>query len=257
MSGPMNKLSIKFLKFLLAGFLVINVTGPLLMLLNGNLNLNSDWTTADRESSGIAPDPDETHEAVIQVYAARAFNWRGIFAVHTWIATKEKDASEYTVHHVLGWNGRRGLPVVVSIPDSPDRSWYGYTPEIIRDIRGELAEKLIPRITDEARNYPYQYKYVLWPGPNSNTFIAHIGRQVPELELDLPPGAIGKDYLINGDFISNTPGGSGIQISLFGLFGFLVSKVEGIEINFLGLVSGINPFEPAIKLPGIGKIEYN
>lgn len=253
----MNKQSIKIFKVCLAGFLVINLAGPLLMLLNGNLNLNNDWTTADRESTGIAPKPDETLEAVIQVYAARAFNWRGIFAVHTWIATKEKDASEYVVHHVLGWNERRGLPVVVSRTDSPDRAWYGYTPEIIRDIRGDMAEKLIPRIAEEAQNYPYQHKYVLWPGPNSNTFIAHIGRQVPELELDLPSSAIGKDYLVNGNFISNSPGGSGIQLSLFGLFGLLASRAEGIEINFLGLVSGINPFEPAIKLPGIGKIKYN
>lgn len=253
----MKKQSINILKICLAALLLLNLAGPLLVLFSGNLKLNNDWTTADRESTGIAPDPGETPEAIIQVYAARAFNWRGIFAVHTWIATKEKNAAHYIVHHVLGWNERHGMPVVVSKPDSPDRSWYGYTPEIIADIRGELAEQLIPKIAEEVRNYPYQNEYVLWPGPNSNTFVAHIGRRIPDLKLDLPPSAIGKDYLVNGNLFGNTPGGTGIQFSVFGLFGFLVSKVEGIEINFLGLVSGFNPFDPAIKLPGIGKISYN
>ena len=253
----MTKRAIKIFKLLLAAFLIINLMGPLLMLFSGNITLNNNWQTANRDSTGIAPKPDETAEAVVQVYAARAFNWRGIFAVHTWIATKEKNASEYTIHHVLGWNARRGLPVVVSKTDSPDRAWYGYTPEIIQDIRGDTAERMIPRIAEAAASYPYQNKYVLWPGPNSNTFIAHIGRHVPELKLDLPPSAIGKDYLMNGNIISTPPSGTGIQVSVFGLFGILASQVEGIEINFLGLVSGINPFEPAIKLPGIGKIEFN
>jgi hypothetical protein len=253
----MNKRSIKFLKLLFAGFLVINVTGPLLMPFNGNLILDNDWTTADRGSSGIAPLPEDTPEAVVQVYAARALNWRGIFAVHTWIATKEKNAGTYTVHHVLGWNERRGLPVVVSATDVPDRAWYGYPPEIVSELRGAEAETAIVKIADAVSRYPYKHDYVLWPGPNSNTFIAHIGRHVPELKLNLPPNAIGKDYLLNSSFIDKTPSGTGVQFSMYGLFGLLVSKAEGVEINFLGLVSGVNPFEPAIKLPGTGKIAFN
>jgi hypothetical protein len=253
----MTKSTINIFRLFLTAFLIINLIGPLLMLFSSDITLNNNWQTANRDSTGIAPKPDETTEAVVQVYAARAFNWRGIFAVHTWIATKEKNANEYTIHHVLGWNARRGLPVVVSKTDSPDRSWYGYTPEIIQDIRGGIAESLIPRIAEAATSYPYQDKYVLWPGPNSNTFIAHIGRHVPELKLDLPSSAIGKDYLLNGHIISTPPSGTGFQISVFGLFGILASQVEGIEINFLGLVSGINLLEPAIKLPGIGKIKLN
>jgi hypothetical protein len=247
----------KILKCCLSLFLVINIAGPLLVLLSGDISMAGDWRTADRGSSGIAPLPEDTQEAVVQVYAARAYNWRGIFAVHTWIATKEKNAKTYTVHHVLGWNERRGQPVVVSAMDVPDRAWYGYPPKIVSELRGTKAETAIVKITTAVKKYPYKNNYVLWPGPNSNTFIAHIGRHVPELELDLPPNAIGKDYLLNGNIIGKTPSGTGVQFSVFGLFGFLASKVEGIEINFLGLVSGINPFEPAIKLPGIGKIEYN
>lgn len=55
---------------------------------------NSDWRTASREPAGIAPSPEQTTEAVIEVYAADAFSWRGWFAVHTWIAVKAEKAEE-------------------------------------------------------------------------------------------------------------------------------------------------------------------
>ncbi|MBT8448275.1 MAG: DUF3750 domain-containing protein, partial [Gammaproteobacteria bacterium] len=69
---------------------------------------NSDWRTASRESAGIAVDPAEFSNAVIEFYAADAFSWRGWFAVHTWIAVKPKNAEEHTVYEVVGWRVRRG-----------------------------------------------------------------------------------------------------------------------------------------------------
>ena len=48
----------------------------------------ADWRSASRDSSLIAPRPETTTEAVVQVYSARAFSWRGIFAVHTWVSLK-------------------------------------------------------------------------------------------------------------------------------------------------------------------------
>lgn len=237
--------------------MIINLSGPLYELFMDDLKLDGDWKTADRTSTGIAPDPSQTTEAVILVYAARAFNWRGIFAVHNWIATKEKNAVNYNVYHVLGWNKYRNLPVVVSDTQQPDRAWYGYTPVVVKDIRGEKAEKLIPFIDKAIADYPYKFKYNVWPGPNSNTFIAYIGRRVPELELDLPSSSIGKDYLINGQLLEMAPSGSGFQFSIYGMFGILLSRVEGFEINILGLVTGFNPFKPAIKLPGVGEINLN
>jgi len=103
-----------------------------------------------------------------------------------------------------------------------------------------------------AHSYPYTHQYTLWPGPNSNTFTAYIGRQVPALQLDLPPTAIGKDYLVNEDFIAATPSGNGIQLSLYGLLGILLSKQEGIEINVLTLSIGFDPFDFNLRLPGLG-----
>jgi len=93
----------------------------------------------------------------------------------------------------------------------------------------------------------------MWPGPNSNTFTAWVLRAVPELEADLPPTAIGKDYS-GAKLIGSAPSGKGFQLSLFGLLGLTGSSVEGLELNLLGLTFGLNPFDPALKLPLIGRI---
>ena len=75
---------------------------PLIMFLSGAVQLGTDYRTANRSSAGIAPDPENTPEAIVQVYAARALNWRGLFGVHTWIAIKPENGSHYTVHQVIG-----------------------------------------------------------------------------------------------------------------------------------------------------------
>jgi hypothetical protein len=233
------------------------LAGPVLVASCGTINLGADWRTADRSSTGIAPDPASTPEAVVQVYAARAFNWRGMFAVHTWIAVKPAAGEEFTVHQVVGWREWRGLPVVVSQLDAPDRSWYGNDPRVITDLRGPAAERAIPAIEQAVASYPYARDYVLWPGPNSNTFVAYVGRAVPELALEMPTTAIGKDYLPHGNLIGPAPSRTGYQLSLFGLLGVMAAIREGLEFNLLGLAFGIDPLGPAVKLPGIGRLGFD
>ena len=236
--------------------LLLLLSGPLFVAAFGPISYGNDWRTAPRHSTGIAPDPDKTPEAVIQIYAARAFNWRGVFGVHTWIATKEADATEYKVHQVLGWQLYRSLPVVVSETDAPDRSWYGQEPEILVDLRGDKAVKLIPEIQAAVDSYPYDFEYHVWPGPNSNTFTAWVARHVPELNLQLPSTAIGKDYLPNNKFIDTTPSGTGYQFSLFGIAGVSVAKTEGLEINLLGLNFGLDFDQVALILPGVDRVGF-
>ena len=234
--------------------MAVLLAGPLLMVSCGKIKLGEDWQTADRSGTGIAPRPATTDEAVVQVYSARAFNWRGMFGVHTWLATKAEGADHYVVHQVVGWRRYRGLPVVVSGRDHPDRSWFGNDPEIIADIRGPHAQRLIAPIARAVASYPFPDDYTVWPGPNSNTFTAHVAREVPGLGIDLPATAIGKDYLTNRNVFARAPSGTGFQFSAFGLIGVMVGKREGLELNLLGLSFGIDPLRPAIKLPGIGRI---
>jgi hypothetical protein len=236
--------------------LIIALVGPALVVACGKVNISSDWRNADRSPQGIAPDVKSEQRAVVQAYAARAFSWRGIFAVHTWLAVKPAGASAYTVHQVVGWREWQDLPVVVSHEDAPDRAWYGNAPELLLDIRGEKAGALIPEIAKAVASYPYRDSYTLWPGPNSNSFVAHVAREVPGLRLVLPTTAIGKDYLNGGALVGHAPSGTGWQASLFGVAGITIAREEGLELNILSANFGIEPWPFALKLPGIGRIGF-
>jgi hypothetical protein len=242
-------------KIILIVLLVLIVLSVIPMV-SGQAQLGRDFRTADRSSMGLAPPAATTPEAVVQVYAARALNWRGIFGVHCWIATKPQNAVEYNVHHVIGWRLYRNLPVVVSSPGVPDGRWFGNEPMIVGELRGEEADEAIPKILEAIGSYPYHNEYMLWPGPNSNTFVAHVGRHVPELRMDLPPTAIGKDYPINGSILDRAPSGTGFQLSMLGVLGVTLAQQEGIEVNLLGLNFGVDFFKPAIKLPFVGRIGF-
>jgi hypothetical protein len=213
----------------------------------------ADWRTASREPAGLAPDPATTREAVVQVYAARAVGWRGWFGVHTWIAVKRTNAPEFTVHEVIGWRLPHASTAVVSRTRAPDGYWYGSRPELLGDIRGPGVDAIIDRIEAAVEAYPYPGRYHVWPGPNSNTFTAFILRRVPELRVDLPPTAIGKDYL-GWRSVNKTPSGTGGQASLFGVVGVAAGLEEGIEVNLLGLNFGVDPKSLSIKLPVVGRI---
>lgn len=156
---------------------------------------STSWREASREPAGIAFDPLVFSEPVIEVYAADAFGWRGWFAVHTWLAIKEQGAAEYTVYEVVGWRVRRGLPALREYTTAtPDRYWYGAKPYKVLSVQGAKAETLIPRIREAVANYPWANEYKVLPGPNSNTFPAWVGLQVPELELEMPFSALGSGY---------------------------------------------------------------
>jgi len=232
-------------------FLALGVI--LLALMVGRTVVAQDWRSASSASVGLAPDPAATREAVVQVYGARTWGWRGNFGVHTWVAVKPAAADAYTVYEVIGWRLRNSDSALVVRERAPDARWFGNEPELYSDKRGAEAEKLIPRIEAAVKSYPHAKEYSAWPGPNSNTFVAWITRAVPELGVDLPPTAIGKDYISNGVF-GSAPSGTGVQVSLGGLFALTASGVEGLEVNLLGLTFGINPFDPALKLPLIGRL---
>jgi hypothetical protein len=214
-----------------------------------------DWRSASRAPVGLAPDPKTTPEPVVQVYAARAVRWRGYIGVHTWVAVKPRNAAEFKVYEVNGWRLRR-TGSAVSVDDRPpDSRWFGTRPDLIAEQRGDGVEELIARIEQAVDSYPYHDTYRVWPGPNSNTFIAHVLRSAPELRADLPATAIGKDYLGPG-FVAWSPSGTGAQLSFFGLVGALAGVEEGVELNVLGLTFGIDPLDLALKVPLAGRLGW-
>ena len=169
---------------------------PILMaLFLNNCSSGKDWRTASRESAGLAPDPAVTKEAVLHVYGADAWGWRGWFAIHTWIAAKKSGADYYMVYDVVGWRQHRGQPVMQITRDIPDRYWFGERPQLLSQHSGEGVDELIDAVHNAAQSYPWKSQYKAFPGPNSNTFVAWVGKQVPQLQLDLPFSAIGSGYV--------------------------------------------------------------
>jgi hypothetical protein len=231
------------------------ILGPLIVYMTGGARLRGDWSVASQTPVGLAPDPRQTPEAVVQVYAARAFAWRGVFSVHTWMAVKPAHAERYTRYEVIGWRLYRGLsPVSVSSERAPDAQWFGANPWLLRDLRGETAAEVIAALPAVVASYPYPQSYRAWPGPNSNTFTAYLGRQFPQLRLVLPSHAVGKDYVTGSLALTRSLSGTGVQLSLAGVLGILVGLDEGVEVNVLALNVGVDPRGLAVNLPGIGRL---
>jgi Protein of unknown function (DUF3750) len=205
---------------------------------------------ADWSSVGMLPVATADREARLLLFTGRTGRWKGIFAVHSWVVFKPENAATWSRYDVVGW----GQPVRRN-NWAPDGRWFGDVPRVVADVRGPEAAALIPKVKTAIESYSYSNfgDYRMWPGPNSNTFTAAVLRAVPELGTTLPPNAVGKDFR-STPYVGATDSGTGVEASLWGLLGIKVGWVEGVELNFLGLVAGIDLRHPAVKLPGFGRV---
>lgn len=213
--------------------------------------IGAGWWNADRSSIGNLPRAADHPGAIVRVFAAPTVRWRGIFAVHSWVVLKPEGADAYTRYDYTAW----GDPIRVN-GFEPDGRWFGRNPDVILAADGDAATALIPRMQAAVDGYTWRGRgdYRVWPGPNSNTFVAAVLDAVPEAQVVLPPTAIGKDYPYDGQWLRRTASGTGLRLTLGGYAGVTVGWVEGIEVNILGGVAGFDLRRPAIKLPGLGRI---
>lgn len=215
--------------------------------------IGADWPLADRSSVGLLPPASEHGPAMVRVFAAPTVRWRGIFAVHSWIVIKPEGAPAYTRYDYTAW----GEPIRVN-GFIPDGRWFGREPQLVFAADGEAAAAMIPRMQAAIETYPWRNRgdYRVWPGPNSNTFVAAVLDAVPEAGAVLPPTAIGKDYPYDGHWLRRTASGTGLRLTLGGFAGVTLGWVEGIEVNILGGVAGFDIRRPALKLPGHGRVGW-
>jgi hypothetical protein len=208
------------------------------------------WRDADWSSTGALPPAAIFEPARLVVFTGTTGGWKGVFSVHSWIVFKRANAKQWTRYDVVGW----GNPVRTNGWPADGR-WFGNMPVAIADVSGVEAEKLIPNVETAIRAYSYSHAgdYRIWPGPNSNSFTAAVLRAVPELRIALPPNAVGRDFR-DGIYAGRTDSGTGAELNLWGIADIKVGWVEGIEVNLLGLVAGIDLRYPGVKLPGFGRI---
>jgi hypothetical protein len=242
------------LKFLLRILSVILLVFVLPTLVSAGLWATREhprgWRDADWSSTGILPKAEDSPQAAIYVFSAMTGGFKGAIASHAWIVTKAKNG-DYRRYDKVGW----GTPIRVNNYPA-DGLWYSNRPRLVVDIEGAEAERLIPKVEAAIEAYPYGQPggYRIYPGPNSNTFVAHVLRQVPELGAVLPSDAVGRDYLGERTFYALDSDGRDLHVSLGGLAGFSVGMRSGLEVNFLGLVAGIDLARPALKVPGFGAV---
>ncbi|MCG6856454.1 MAG: DUF3750 domain-containing protein [Salaquimonas sp.] len=209
------------------------------------------WRNADWGPSGVLTPATSEPGAVIHIMSARAGGLKGALAVHSWIVMKRAGAGRYERYEKVGW----GDPVRHNAYP-PDGNWYSNEPFIVHTVRGNEAERLIPKIEEAIAAYPYSRRggYRIWPGPNSNSFVAYVLREVPGIGAVLPPIAVGRDFLAGGRLFEIDRDGLDLHVSLFGLAGVAAGVRSGLEFNLFGLVTGIDVAHPAIKIAGFGRI---
>jgi hypothetical protein len=207
------------------------------------------WSQWNRNVVSELPPATEHPQARVMVMSGRTRGWKGVVAVHSWIVVKGENETAWRRYDVAGW----GRPVRLNW--WPPDLWFGQHGTVVLDVKGERAQQLIPRIDAAIKNYRYaDYgDYRIWPGPNSNTFVAAVLREVPELGITLPPNAIGRDYR-PWPYLGPTDSGTGIEANLWGVLGIKLGLVEGVELNVLGLVAGLDLQNPGVKVPGYGRI---
>lgn len=212
----------------------------------------SSWRFANWSSAGILPKAQDDIPARVYVLSARTGGLKGAFATHSWIVLKEKGAARYDRYDVVGW----GRPVRHNAYDADGR-WYSNPPTIQTMIEGDKAARLIPQIKAAIAAYPWRDygDYTIWPGPNSNTFVASIIRAVPGFDARTPSTAVGRDYPASGKWAEVDDSGT-LRLTAGGYAGLVLGPQDGLELNFLGLVAGINPFKPEIKIPGFGSYGF-
>ncbi len=213
-------------------------------------NAPRSYRDADWSSTGILPAARDYGPARVIVFTGLTGAWKGIFSVHSWVVFKRENEMRWTRYDVVGWGTalrQNNWP--------PDGRWYGNRPVAIADVSGAEAEEMIPKIEAVARDYEYARAgdYRIFPGPNSNSFTAAVLRAVPELGVALPPNAVGRDFR-DGFYAGRTDSGTGLELNAAGYAGVKIGWVEGVEVNLLGLVAGVDLRHPALKLPGYGRI---
>ena len=127
------------------------------------------------------------------------------FAIHSWIVTvKNNEIHRWEIIHRKYNNKEHFGYVYKNFYTNPTQGIKKYSlsseywnATLLGSISGDeksLAKQVVDFIEEMTLFYPYQENYSLYPGPNSNTYVAWIIKKFPELKIKLPWNAFGKNY---------------------------------------------------------------
>lgn len=210
------------------------------------------WREANWSSAGILPAEPARESAGIWVMSARTGGLKGAFATHSWLVVKKPGALRYDRYDVVGW----GRPVRRN-GYAADARWYSNEPRINHHLKGADATQNIAAVEEAITTYRWSDygDYTLWPGPNSNTFVASVLHQVPQLSATTPTTAVGRDFPWDGRWVGRRADGTWFA-SARGYAGINIGGQAGFELHFLGLVTGLTAAWDGVKLPGFGTLRF-
>jgi hypothetical protein len=179
-----------------------------------------------------------------------------LFARHAWFVVRDAGESAWERWEI--WRKGEAETSWGYVARNAQGPWtWGAAPDNVilhGELRGPQASAFIDCLRSESPLYEHRDFYVIWPGPNSNTYIdAMLSRC--GMRVDLPPTAIGKDWRgVVG--VSPTTKGTGAQLET-PLVGIKIGLAEGIEIHVLTMTFGVDFWPPALKVPlGTGRIGF-
>ena len=197
-------------------------------------------------SAGCAPKvryPDvasaQPEEAVVQLRRHDVIHPIG---EHYYLVWFDPDEGRWHRQEVLSSGRRSNVYVDHASPDATFRRRLGRRARIVREYRGERADRVIAVLTG-SQAYPHE-RYRLWPGPNSNSYPAWVLRRA-RVGHDFHVRAIGRSW----------PPGVGLSDSRTGValhspvVGVEIGLLDGVEVHVLDLVFGLDLSPPAIKTP--------
>ncbi|SRR5258708_2440869 len=126
------------------------------------------------------------------------------FAVHPWIVINKKgEIKRFEIRHHLNKDKNYGYLHINAQPPFqgfqrfyPFNKFFSQT-KLIKMIEGDensVARKVIDFVENSKENYLHTKKYS-FAGPNCGTYIEWILNNFPEINVELPWNAIGKNYL--------------------------------------------------------------
>ena len=206
-----------------------------------------------RPKPSVPLDPPPA-EPVVQLRCGPLSAPLGYVAVHYWFVAFDPDEGQW--HRWELWQeadmGGTSWGHIHRDLLSPRSGINGFPPQVMAEWRGRQALDLQAALADSPE-YPHRDRYLAWPGPNSNTYIAWVLRRAG-VSADLDPRGIGKDYLgTAGVAVTTTRTGVQAETSLLGL---KAGVLDGVEVHFLCFTFGLDTWPPAVKTP-LGRVGFS
>ena len=186
----------------------------------------------------------------------RSMPWYSRFAEHTWVDVKCGDDAHWIRSEVIGAHSGARCNTITAREAYSDWRWSVEAVRVHRVVTGESARRVAERIEAVTAAVDPRYAnggYEAWPGPNSNTFVRELARELPELAFVFDHNAVGKDYTFFDAGWS--PSRTGVSVDTWPL-GATLALAEGFELHLLQLTFGMRLWPPRLALPFLPAIPW-